>query len=161
MATLTRRPNPLDSRDAGAGVLKTALWGFSPPRGSSPGLGDRPRGECPGLRVYRYLFGLGISSVWKKSTNLVLAARLASSGPSRCPRTPDSNPRMSIECILGVLGFPAPLCPLSWQEESQHYKGGQGQGLASSCHEVRRRALEKGCLTVLYHVTSKGNPSVF
>lgn len=88
--TLVRRSNALDSRDTGTGLLKTALRGLSvlraaPVRVLETAVAGNVRDSS------RYLFGLGISSVRKKVHNLVLAGPLASSGPSRCPRTPDRS----------------------------------------------------------------------
>lgn len=140
-ATLTRRPNPLDSRDTGTGVLKTALRGLSPPRGSSPGLGDGPRGECPGLRSVSFWPGnfQRVEKVHKLSPRCPHLLLRPFSVPTHPPIEPEDEHRV----YFRRAGLPRPLCPLSWQKESQRYKGGQGQGLASSRHEVSRRALEK------------------
>lgn len=143
-----RKPNSLDSRDTGSDSSGVPLVA---PRGSSPGLGDVPRGECPGLGSVPFWPGNFQPS--EKVHKLVLAGPLASSGPSRCPRTPQSNPRMSIGCILGVLGFPAPSAHLAGKKKAstikeavdwQHYKG--GGGLASSCHGGQSASSrERGC----------------
>lgn len=75
--------------------------------------------------------------------------------PFSVPTHPRSNPRMSIECILGELGFPAP---------SAHLAGKKG---ASSIKEAKtedwlllprgQSSRERGCSTAPYHVTSKGS----
>lgn len=119
-ATLTRSHNPLDSRDTGTGVLKTALRGLSPPRGSSPGLGDRPGGECPGLGSVSFWPGnfQRVEKVHKLSPRC--PPRLLR--PFSVPTHPRSNPRMSIGCILGVLGFPAPSAHLAGKKKASAIK---------------------------------------
>lgn len=78
-----------------ASLRKTSVDGLlTPVRGSSPGLGASPRGECPDSSWY--LFGLGISRVQKKIQNLVLAASPASSVPTH----PGSNQSLTVYCVL-------------------------------------------------------------
>ncbi|KAL1787744.1 hypothetical protein HispidOSU_008358 [Sigmodon hispidus] len=157
--TLTRPPNPLDFQD-------TRTLGQAPPKRlwaacrSSARLQSRSWSRPSRGNVRdsgRYLSGLGISNVLKKSTNLVLAVPFASSGPSRCPRTPRSNPRMSIGCILGVLGFPAPSAHLAGKKKASTIK--EDWILLPRVQTASFR--ERGCLTAPYHVTSKGSRSAF
>lgn len=108
-ATLTRKPNPLDSRDTGAGVLKTALWGFSPPCGSSPGLGDRPRGECPGLRSVSFWPGnfQRVEKVHKLSPHCPPRLLRPFSVPTHPPIEPEDEHRV----YFRRAGLPRPPLP--------------------------------------------------
>lgn len=151
-ASSPRSPGPWDRRPENSvagppsrAPLQSGSWG-------------RPSRGMSGTRVGIF-FGLGISSVWKKVHTVSPRCPPRLLRPFSVPTHPRSNPRMSIGCILGVLGFPAPSARLAGKKKASAIKGPRTGVLLPRGQTASSR--ERGRLTVLYHVTSKGNPAVF